>query len=112
MAATSVLARQASSASSTTTQMPLTTVFTPAASCAEKPYTFFSEVDGLSTFWHGADGNFSGTQEACFPSGYAYQHQPGVSAEYSPGVCPQGYAGAQVVQNGAVGAISSWCCPR
>ena len=98
--------------STITTQMPLTTVFTPPNWCTSQPYTYFTEVDGMSTFWRDVDGPGDGTESACFPYSYGYQHNPTVSAEYSPGVCPSGYEGAAVSQDGPTGAATSWCCPR
>ena len=92
----------------TTANHPLTTIFTPPASCDDILYTFSTAHSGLSTFWRNANG--PGT--ACYPPGFALQYQTALSAEYSPGVCPAGYTPAETVINPSQRAQTSWCCPN
>lgn len=87
--------------------MPLTTIFTPASSCSERPFTYFQDDGETSTFWR--DMYLEDTD--CYPWSYAYQHEATVSAVYSPGVCPEAYYAAQYTANGPTGAQTSWCCP-
>jgi hypothetical protein len=103
-----------------TTYIPLTTVFTPPKWCSDMRMTFFGDDGGLtSTFWK--DSNFprndsrAVSMRSCYPPHFEYQ--PDLFATdgyiYSPGVCPSGYYAAK--SNGLKGglgtAATSWCCP-
>lgn len=88
--------------------MPLTTIFTPPASCTDRPFTYFQDDGTTSTFWR--DQSLQDSE--CYPYSYAYQHDPTVSAVYSPGVCPESYFAAQFAADGPVAAQTSWCCPE
>ena len=103
-----VYASETASASLFTTSMPLTTIFTPAASCSDRPFTYWTDDGTTSTFWR----DMYIEDDDCYPYGYAYQHEPTVSAVYSPGVCPEQYFAAQYTADGPTGAQTSWCCPR
>ena len=48
----------------------------------------------------------------CYPRGFQHQYETGLSAVFSPGVCPHGYTGALVEQHTEEErAITSYCCP-
>lgn len=84
--------------------LPLTTTFTPPASCATKTTSF-------SLFFFGAETSTlleqarSDAPAECYPPSYA------VSATYNPGVCPSGYTTATQTR-GSGGTTTAYCCPE
>ncbi|KAH8658095.1 hypothetical protein BX600DRAFT_63225 [Xylariales sp. PMI_506] len=87
----------------TVTIGPLTTTFTPPASCTNDFTNYYQ-------MWTGDLGVFDiagpYTTESCFPSGY----NPARSEYYSPGICPAGYKTAcSSVDTNGVTAVT--CCP-
>ena len=88
---------------------PLTTRYSRPTWCDDLLFTYFTSINGASTYWRDEGGPGSGTRSACYPTQFLFQHEPTVSGEYSPGVCPSGYKPASS-ESGA-GAITSYCCP-
>ncbi|CZR64316.1 uncharacterized protein PAC_14214 [Phialocephala subalpina] len=84
-----------SSAVTITSASPLTTTFTPAASCTNNFYT------NTESNWYSIGGPLA---SQCFPSGWA-----STSQYFSPGICPDGYTQACSALNGA--ETRATCCP-
>ncbi|KAI2610676.1 uncharacterized protein GGS25DRAFT_529638 [Hypoxylon fragiforme] len=85
---------------------PLTTSFTPPASCLATSALYW--INTASTFYwlHGQP-----LQSSCFPSNYS----PGQDQYYEPGVCPGGYTAAcrASTTNGAAEKVTrTTCCPE
>jgi hypothetical protein len=93
----------------TTTVLPLTTVFTPPASCLNAPFTLESSssgVAGFSTAWR----DWGETSSQCYP--HSFSSLQFTWGWYSPGVCPSGYAIAQTsIPSTAIKTTQAWCCP-
>ncbi|PGH01735.1 hypothetical protein GX51_05051 [Blastomyces parvus] len=92
-----------------TTQIPLTTVFTPPASCSSS-WTF--EPSGANNVPEGlllqnaAESN--NADPACFPSGFNKFGRKTAETVYSPGYCPMGYTSADLdVERSVTTAV---CC--
>ncbi|KAF2399299.1 hypothetical protein EJ06DRAFT_79794 [Trichodelitschia bisporula] len=81
----------------TSTYAPLTSVFTPPASCSLN-YVVRSLTRDPPSVW-------VGSTKACYPPGYISM------SYYSPGICPQGYT---IADSGVLAASSqthAYCCP-
>ena len=74
------------------------------------PYTYYVQDGNIGEYWRNVDADFIGSMSSCYPQSYGYQHYPNVTAMYSPGVCPHGYAAAQAAFEEGDG-LTSWCCP-
>lgn len=99
-----------------TTVLPLTTAFIPAPSCFNDIGWYSTSGDSVvyatveagnscvePTCWFGLPSSSD-----CFPSGW------GLSATYSPGVCPAGYSVAcsSLASHDTVFETIGICCPR
>lgn len=95
-----------SSTRTSTTTIPLTTVFTPPTQCATdwqyEPSAYNDKRDGLLL------QNVVSVVSSCFPTGFAMSGRAQVPQVYSPGWCPVGYASADVHINGKT--TSAVCC--
>jgi len=84
-----------------TKPVPLTTIFTPTASCLS---SIFQEDERYAVL--GSPNN----PEVCFPSGWAV----GSANYFSPGLCPSGYTAAcsslNTLPNTAIETVVT-CCP-
>ncbi|QIW96331.1 hypothetical protein AMS68_001849 [Peltaster fructicola] len=91
-------------------EVPLTTVFTPPASCSKLPFTFWNN-NGSTTYWRNAFSLKQASDADCYPTSFYLRQATGTTMEYSPGVCPTGYHAAEIVQSGSAAPITSFCCP-
>lgn len=84
-----------------TTNIALTTIFTPPASCFDNSYTLY----GSSVYVK----DVSVESQECYPDGF--QTLWSVGEPFSAGVCPESYATAL---QGFVTGDGTWalCCPR
>lgn len=106
----------------TTTPTPLTTVFTPPASCSdvitlvEKTTTLTNPqpsgqqrtiTTDLVIAWNG--GYQTRGDPACFPAGFLTGFEHG--GYYSPGICPYGWTGLSqnTIEEVETGVV---CCPK
>lgn len=91
---------------STLSVLPLTTIFTPPASCSTRPFTLSTSNGSVFGFW----GYPSASADPCYPTDWATAK----TNYYTPGACPQGhtYAGIFVGQSLSVPYTSVNCCPR
>lgn len=97
--------------SNTRVEVPLTTIFTPPASCARLPYTIWDN-SGTTSYWRNAFTLSKVPAASCYPESFWLRQASGTTMEYSPGVCPTGYHAAQIVQSGSAAPVTSFCCPR
>lgn len=95
-----------SSTRTSTTTIPLTTVFTPPTQCATdwqyEPSAYNDEFNGLLL------QNVVSVVSSCFPTGFAMSGRAQVPQVYSPGWCPVGYTSADVHIDGKT--TSAVCC--
>lgn len=91
-----------------TTVFPLTTVFTPPASCSSSwtyEGSYYNSVPGgiliQNALLHSTDSN-------CFPSGFTNAGRGTASDLLSPGYCPHGYTSPAIFQGGT--ATTAICC--
>jgi hypothetical protein len=87
-----------------TSYIPLTTIFTPPASCSDNSYT----LDEQDIYMK--DINLESTE--CYPDGFKDLWSAGLP--YSPGICPDNYYHAtyKVAPWAGSGEVMEWlCCP-
>ncbi|KAJ5481839.1 hypothetical protein N7475_000651 [Penicillium sp. IBT 31633x] len=102
--------RQTRESADTITTLPMSSQFTPPASCADS-WTY--EPSGANLIANGlllqnAVDN-DGADPDCFPSGYSQYGRVQPSIVYSPGYCPDGYISADIVVHNPV--TTAMCCP-
>ncbi|OJJ41680.1 hypothetical protein ASPWEDRAFT_48203 [Aspergillus wentii DTO 134E9] len=106
MTTTTPPATTASTAESTITPIPLTTVFTPPASCSShwtyEPSGYNLVGDGLLL------QNAIANDPSCFPSGFSHVGRAQGTQVFSPGYCPGGYTSANVAIDGPT--TTAICC--
>jgi hypothetical protein len=93
---------------STTTTVPMTTIFTPPRSCSHH-WTYEAQM------YNGNVGtlllqNAVGVDEDCFPPGMYASGRAWQLQAFSPGVCPHGWTAPAVMNNR--GTTTSICCER
>src|SRR4051794_33900106 len=93
----------------TTTTLPLTTKFTPPASCTSRwtyEASYYNSVPGGLLMQNVLAQDLD---TDCFPSGFAgYGRVPPVTQIFSPGACPSGYTTPAVFFDG--GTTTEICC--
>ena len=90
---------------------PLTTVFTPPASCSST-YSLLKPIHGVLRVQRDGYSPGLGTKSSCYPPNF-YNHawifrSKEVHGIYSPGVCPSGYHSP--VTWASTGATTAVCC--
>ncbi|KAK6429116.1 hypothetical protein LTR95_014739, partial [Oleoguttula sp. CCFEE 5521] len=93
-----------------TVTIPLTTIFTPPASCNTLwtyEGAYYNSITGGLLIQNALEGKLD---EACFPTGFdAAGRAPSVTQVYNPGACPNGYRTAGNTFNGLT--TTAICCP-
>lgn len=94
-----------------TATLPLTTIFTPPASCSSHwtyEASYYNSISGGLLLQNAEKENLD---VACFPSGFAgYGRAPSFIQVYSPGACPSGYTTPAVFYNS--GTTTAVCCQK
>ncbi|KAK3114213.1 hypothetical protein LTR53_007680 [Teratosphaeriaceae sp. CCFEE 6253] len=93
------------------TNLPLTTIFTPPASCFDMKFGVM--LDGTVSGNPSAFRDYSAAVQACYPESYS-ELELSTGLWFSPGVCPSGYARASQgadIADGNPSLTLAWCCP-
>jgi hypothetical protein len=93
-----------------TITVPLTTIFTPPASCSTH-WTY--EASFYNSFQNGLllqNAIQSSIDTDCFPSGFIGYGMLNTIEVYSPGYCPVGYSTPAIYKDS--GTTTAICCPR
>ncbi|THZ69016.1 hypothetical protein D6C85_07052 [Aureobasidium pullulans] len=85
----------------TLTELPLTTIFTPPASCSTRPFTLVATNNSTIGAW---DAQYNSTY-ACYPPSW----NTAKMNYYLPGVCPEGYNYVGIFSYQTT--TSANCCP-
>ena len=102
--------------SSITTNLPLTTIFTPSASCigfGDNDVRFGLMNAGTAEGQPSAFRDFSAAISTCYPPNYSTL-ELNQNLLFSPGVCPYGYVNAYQTPTSVDGhpsATLAYCCP-
>ncbi|KAK3074515.1 hypothetical protein LTR53_002997 [Teratosphaeriaceae sp. CCFEE 6253] len=93
------------------TNLPLTTIFTPPASCFDMKFGVM--LDGTVSGNPSAFRDYSAAVQSCYPESYS-ELELSTGLWFSPGVCPSGYAKASQgadIADGNPSLTLAWCCP-
>jgi hypothetical protein len=89
-----------------TPYVPLTTIFTPPASCSVRDFSY--DPIGDRVCW---DQDLINTATlTCYPSRFAEAHSGKTAAYFSPGVCPRYYTTIRTSENDIKETLAT-CCP-
>lgn len=105
----SLTSSEAPTTSRPTVNVPLTTIFTPAAWCTDMLYT--SRLGEDNVYWRANDGPGKGSARDCY--GYFLDltpNWPTITPALTPGVCPLGWEAVHQEQEGVNEPVTSWCC--
>lgn len=104
--ASSTVAELTSILTSTLQALPLTTIFTPPASCSTLPFTLTASDDTTAGVWRYRDDS----ADPCYPPLWATAK----ANHYTPGACPEGHTYARISRglSSASSYTSVNCCPK